>query len=407
MLRIPTFSLIFGLVSAATATSNPFPFSPGFDIEKVALLAESIPSHSWEYGTAAEALLELHNPDYSVFGARPFPVPACDKNNVKALSYAASKIIIGTGKDALSNGDGAVGDPASLGVSAVLLGKTNETYAKAAKETIDYVVNEAPRYWNGAISHRADVPELWADFMYMAPPFLAYYAADTKNESLLRESVAQCKHYREILRANTTEPHRGVWHHIIGPQSQDLGLWSTGNAWAAAGMARIVATVIKAPMPIIWRQLAVAEVTGYIKEIVDGAMASTPDDGLLRNYLDILDVTQRGFGEVSGSSLIAAVIYRMHVLQPWVFTKRYVQWADDLRITLGGNDASGNPHVTSTGIVTPAVNPLGWHDTKPFTTGSPEGQGFVVLLYAAWRDCVLADRCQKHGGHVKRSKLRL
>lgn len=36
------------------------------------------------------------------------------------------------------------------------------------------------------------------------------------------------------------------------------------------------------------------------------------------------------------------------------------------------------------GIVAPAVNPLGWGDTTPDTSGSPEGQAFAVLLHAAY-----------------------
>ena len=69
--------------------------------------------------------------------------------------------------------------------------------------------------------------------MYMAPPFLAYYAADRQDEKLLRESVDQCSHYREVLQSNSTTT--TVWAHIVGPQSADPGLWSTGNGWAAAG----------------------------------------------------------------------------------------------------------------------------------------------------------------------------
>ena len=41
-------------------------------------------------------------------------------------------------------------------------------------------------------------------------------------------------------------------------------------------------------------------------------------------------------------------------------------------------------------IATPAMNPLNWHDTTPYTSGSPEGQD---LVFAAWRDCVYAEVC--------------
>ncbi|KAF8996258.1 family 88 glycosyl hydrolase [Cyathus striatus] len=355
----------------------------------------SLPSHSWEYGAAAEALLELYDPHLSVFGPAPFPVPIVEKESVMSLAYASKKIVIGRGQDGLSNGDGAVGDPVSLGVSAVLLGKADQAYAKAVHQSMGYVVGRAPRFWNGAISHRASVAELWADFIYMAPPFLAYYAVDTKNLTLLDETVKQCSLYRQILRHNTKASYKGVWEHIIGPQSQDKGLWSTGNAWAAAGMTRVLATVMKANLNISWRNHAVDELTGYIKEIVDGVMHAPADGGLLRNYLDNTDRNNHGFGETSGTSLMVAVVYRMAVLKPDVFGKRYVQWADAVRKTIGGRDVNGSPHVTVSGVVTPAVNPLGWYDPKPFTSGSPEGQCFVVLMYAAWRDCVLEEKCSR------------
>lgn len=98
------------LVTAAVlvrAHFRPFLFSPGFDIEKTAVLSESLPSHSWEYGTAAESLLELFNPEFSVFGSAAFPIPTLRRENVRALAYAASKIVIGTGANSLSDGDGA------------------------------------------------------------------------------------------------------------------------------------------------------------------------------------------------------------------------------------------------------------------------------------------------------------
>lgn len=140
---------------------------------------------------------------------------------------------------------------------------------------------------------------LRADFIYMAPPFLAYYAADTNNATLLHESVQQCGHYRQVLQAKSTASYDGVWEHIIGPQHLDQGLWSTGNGWAAGGMARVLATVMKAPVAknAVWRREAVQDLTQWIKEIVDGAMGAPRDGGLLRNYLNDVE-TGHGFGEV-------------------------------------------------------------------------------------------------------------
>jgi hypothetical protein len=41
-----------------------------------------------------------------------------------------------SGKDALANGDGAVGDPASLGIAVMMLGQADTSYADAAIEGI-------------------------------------------------------------------------------------------------------------------------------------------------------------------------------------------------------------------------------------------------------------------------------
>lgn len=161
---LPILLLLAGRSHGASVTCNtssPFPFSPDFDIAKVSSLAEALPSHSWEYGTATEALLELYDPAYSVFGSNPFPVPTLQKDKVKSLQYASQKIKFGTGSDGLIDGNGAVGDPASLGVAAVMLGKTDMAYMNAAKQTMGYLVGTAKRDWNGAISHRRDIVEVW------------------------------------------------------------------------------------------------------------------------------------------------------------------------------------------------------------------------------------------------------
>jgi len=397
---------------------NAIPFSPGYSVQNVVDLAQAISTHSWEFGTATEALLELYDSDLAIFGDHPFEAAKAleksSENLPKGLEYAEEKIVIGTGPNVLSDGDGAVGDPASLGVGAVLLGKKPglERFAAAANETIQYVTLEAPRASNGAISHRVAIVELWADFVYMAPPFLAYYAADTSNLTLLHETVYQCRAYREILQ-NTETPLAGLWHHILGPQDNDPGLWSTGNSWAAAGMTRVLATVLKAPFlsdspeGSAFRSTASDDLASWIKEIIDGALnagADSYENGLIKNYYD----QPQFFGETSGSMLLAATVYRMVQLRPDIFyskgpdRKKYLKWADGIRVTIAGtypDPISGTTleHVDqNNGTIRPAVNPLGWGDTAPWMSGSPEGQSFGVLLYAAWRDCVFAGICQNN-----------
>ncbi|KAG6829088.1 hypothetical protein H0H92_005700 [Tricholoma furcatifolium] len=409
-------SVPFSRMRLGARDYNAFPYNPGFPIQKVIALAVNISSHSWEFGTATEALLELYNPELSIFGDDPFTAAQSlsPDDLPQGLAYAAEKITIGTGPNALADGDGAVGDPASLGVAAVMLGNLDgyEQFGNAATAEYQYVTQGAPRAWNGAISHRVDYVELWADFIYMAPPFLAYYAVATSNFTLLREAVYQCEAYHQILAYNATAPayaFDGLWEHILGPVNNDPGLWSTGNAWAAAGMTRVLATVIKAPdfSPTdadvdaqtisSWRGTAISTLTAIIKDIVDAAIDSAPgsyEDGLIRNYYDNPTI----FGETSGSSMLAATVYRLAVLDPDTFgDDRYIDFAEGIRKVLGCSftyNGTSLTHVDATnGTVRPAVNPLGWGDVNPWMTGSPEGQSMVTMLYAGWRDCILAGQC--------------
>ncbi|OCK84706.1 hypothetical protein K432DRAFT_432094 [Lepidopterella palustris CBS 459.81] len=341
-------------------------------IAKVLSQAITLATHSWEYGTVCEALLEWQNPEDSVFGANPFPggkIPTLDIGKVEALSYVKPHIL--TDNVTLVEAAGAAGDPASLGIPALLIGQTYPEYTAAAQRQEDHLVNTVPRWPNGAISQREAYAELWADFIYMAPPFLAYYAVATANVTLLKEAARQCIEYHDVLSTPL-----GPWHHIVGPKSQDLGLWSTGNGWAAAGTARVLATMVKSPFAGATKGEQKALIAN-IKAIIDGAISlDTDSSGLLRNYLN--DTTW--YGEISGTAMLTATTYRMAVLSPSNFGAKYTNWA------MKKKDLVDKDINATTGIVAPAINPLNWKDNTPFTSGSPEGQSFVVLMHAAYRD---------------------
>jgi rhamnogalacturonyl hydrolase YesR len=151
-------------------------------------------------------------------------------------------------------------------------------------------------------------------------------------------------------------------------------------------MARVLATVLHWDGAGGNRTVEKKQLVQYVGEIVDGAMQVGMDNstGLLRNYLD----DASWFGETSGTALFAATVYRMAVLVPERFaTPKYLGWADDRRKAIAA-------HVDDDGILSPAVNPLNWGSRTPYTAGSPEGQSFGVLLYAAYRDCVCAGTCK-------------
>ncbi|CRK21743.1 hypothetical protein BN1723_003200 [Verticillium longisporum] len=335
-------------------------------------------SHSWEWGTTAEALLELYNPELSVFGPEPFPggkIPKADPSTF-ALRYARRYI---NRNSQILVSDSTVGDPASLGVSAILLGQSENVYLGASKRQAEYLLNSAPRWSNGAISHRSEEAELWIDNMAMSFPFLAYQAVQDDDASLMAETVRQCGLYRDVLQPSGTLD----WRHIVGPISPDYGLWSTGNGWAGYGMVRVLLTLQKWPRSASMSWQA-QQLKTWIKEILDGAMLSGFDGGLLRNYLN----DDSWFGEISGTAMLSAVAYRMAINDPAMFPQRYITWADTNRKALSVRQGRD-------GVFVPAVNPYAWLDRKQYYDGSSEGQAFAVHLNTAYRDCVNAKVCSE------------
>jgi rhamnogalacturonyl hydrolase YesR len=64
-----------------------------------------------------------------------------------------------------------------------------------------------------------------SDFIYMVPPFLAYYGVITRNRTLLSESYNQIELYRNYLFDQT----ESLWRHVLlGVSQNDEGFWSTG-----------------------------------------------------------------------------------------------------------------------------------------------------------------------------------
>lgn len=208
---------------------------------------------------------------------------------------------------------------------------------------------------------------------------MAYQAVAKNDRNLMAETVRQCGLQRDVLKIDKFLN----WRHIIGPQSQDEGLWSTGNGWAGYGMVRVLHTLQK------WSgssnmNTEIKQLKSWIKEILDGALLSGFDNGLLHNYLN----DDGWFGEISGTALLSAVAYRMAVNDPSMFPQKYITWADTNRKALGKQQGSD-------GVVVPAVNPLNWHDRNKYYNGSPEGQAFMVFLYTAFRDCVSKGLCKE------------
>ncbi len=132
-----------------------------FNVSTVKAVMIKNAKSSWEFGTVAQALLELDNPDVSVFGAHPF---ATASPSMEGLAYAQKHITLNA--PLLIANSYTNSDPASLGVFAVMIGKTDSAYTKAAELQRDTLLYHTPRASNGAISHRSHAVELWYRIFY-------------------------------------------------------------------------------------------------------------------------------------------------------------------------------------------------------------------------------------------------
>ncbi|TFK73011.1 Six-hairpin glycosidase [Pluteus cervinus] len=335
------------------------------------------PLKSWEMGTAAEALTEYSWPRLSVFNDFAFPPPSTLPTNYSAsdvLNIAQSVVSKKPqGSLALIANDGSAGDPASIGVAVLLANWTrtdlsNTMYADAAGEQLDYLLNHAPRTPEGAISHRTDQAQLWSDFVYMVPPFIAYFGSlqgGGGEKNLLQIAYDQCRLYREGLRDNG-----GLWRHVAQGSWEDSTHWATGNGWAAAGMLRTLETLNRTTQANLFQQHQL-DLVDWINEILEASWAHQKPNGTLLNVID--DPTS--FADTASTALIASVTYRMAV---FTHNDHLVSHANK---ALGVVKAS----IGQDGTLKGTTDPETFHE--PISPGeySPEGQAFVLLLQAAWK----------------------
>lgn len=338
----------------------------------------NISDKSWEIGAAVEALTELEWPSLGVFGGRVPPPSKLNKtNNAEDVIAIAGQVVNAKTPGALPliDGDGAVGDPASIG-NAVLLANWTRTnasdtrFADAAKDQLDFLLNVAPRSAAGAISQRESEVQLWADFVYMAPPFIAYYGAlqgGAEGTKLLQLAYDQCRLYRDVL----FDADKSLWRHIELGSSSDDHLWGTGNAWAAAGMLRVLETIRKSDLEDQFYDQQL-NLTIWIGEILTGAWKYQKENGTLYNYIDEED----SFADTASTALLAASTYRLAMISG---VSAYISAADRAFELI-------DKSVDEDGWLQNTVDPLSFSTPSVSGTHSPEGQSFVLLLQAAYRD---------------------
>ncbi|TNY17079.1 Six-hairpin glycosidase-like protein [Rhodotorula diobovata] len=376
-------------------------------LEGLLTLLNRTATKSWEIGTHLTALVELSYPDLSPFSSSSSswarPSPDVSPPPTEVLAAVASILASQPAGQAQLVPDGSAADPASVGPYVVLAnftlaegeqigGKSKDEVVSAVERQVEVLLRGTPRTQDGAISHRTEDVELWSDFMYMVPPFFAYLGALTSNTSLLTAAYTQCELYRSHLRDERT----GLWRHINnqfegGGGMADDGLWATGNGWAAAGMARVLATYVNHPDSDVVAEFASqsSELSRWIAEIVNAAWAQPRAKyGLRYNYLN----DTSSFADASGTALLAAATFRLSVLS--IADSVTAPSTDALDAAEGAYRAVVPSRVSSAGVVSPVVDPMSFSDplddARADGSGqsSPEAAAFVLLLEAARRDWV-------------------
>ncbi|KAF5378135.1 hypothetical protein D9615_007521 [Tricholomella constricta] len=371
--------------------------------------------YSWELGTRAQAILSLNATAYSVLTpSTPLPPPPSIPDSLSSAlepffdiarttvaNRGASNDNV-TGPQPLKQ-DGSAADPASIGFAVLLANWTGQSggdYAEAAKDQLEFLQLKVPRTSDGAISHRVSQVQLWSDFVYMVPPFLAYYGVITQNRTLLISAYDQIKFYRSYLRDTSAN---NLWKHVLlGTSGNDEGHWSTGNAWAAAGMLRVLGTIQNSQYAKSLKREQ-KDLAAWIKEIHAGMYPHLdPDSQLFPNYASQPASAPGNFLDAASTALLASTVYRLALLWgehshlPLAERTRSALFSSPTTSGGGGDNTSGGDkdntlsssalaHFDAEGWLTPVVNP---HSYGRLGAQSAEAQAFVVEMQAAWRDWV-------------------
>lgn len=253
--------------------------------EKVIAAMLAMQRHPWEQGVCAQALFEAGRADLWI-----------------PMAYDAVKRQSADGRLAMVGGGAAVSDPAANGeVCLRAYERTGDRFfLEGAEKMLDYLLHAAPRTEDGIICHNEasfeegfSASQLWADGMYMVPPFLAVMGRMT-------EAKHQIRGYLKHL----MDPETGLFFHI-----RDVGQdrfvrrkrWATGNGWALMGLIRIASEA---------RKCGQAEMEQEMLEIharvIDAMIPRMTPEGRFHDLLD----EEESFEDSASALMMAASVFR-------------------------------------------------------------------------------------------------
>ncbi|KZT56587.1 glycoside hydrolase family 105 protein [Calocera cornea HHB12733] len=314
---------------------------------------------SWEQGTAAQALLELHD---------AFPA----QHGIQWLICLAHDSIVRQDVEGrlgvrLNRGDPGATDAISP-VPAILRAYKEtgeEVFLSAAKQAIDFITVRAPKTKDGIVSHRTDGVTLWVDALYMAPPSLAEAGVAWKDQSLLDEAVKQIRGYVSGL----WDHDKHLFSHIYNVDAGKFdrqAFWGVGNGWAVAGMIRVYALL---PHTMTKDKEYILSVT---LDTVSAMLSYLRSDSLLHDVVD----DSSTFVDTNGPQQVAYTIFRLEKLgllptdkqDEWMSKAAAIRKAAHRKVDKYGlvREVCGSPTFDKPGVAT-------------------EGQAFFLLMEAAYQ----------------------
>ena len=306
--------------------------------KKVKMAMLSMQKQNWEHGIASQAFVETGDQEMMILMAREAVIRQGGDGRLAVLGTA--------------NGinDSATPLEAVLRSAEIL---NDQDMRDAAGRMLTYLFEEAPRTEEGFIHHSYHGPELWADSIYMAPPFVAFagYPEEAYRQAMGiidRLWIEEESLFAYRWNAETAE--------ITHPDP-----WGLANAHAIAGMTSLIGYL---PDTMMQERENLKE---YARNHLEGCLNYLRDDYLFHNVIN----DPSTFVETSLAMRVADSVFK-GIEAGWL-DRDYLETAINIREAV-------HRQVDRLGYVTGVPGPPSYG--RPGR--SSEGQAFFLMMEASF-----------------------
>lgn len=305
---------------------------------KVMMAMLSFQKQNWEHGIAGQAFVETGDEQMMMLMAKEAVTRQGDDGRLAVISVA--------------NGinDSATPLEAVLRTAEIL---DDREMKNAADRMIKYLFETAPKTEEGFIHHSYHGPELWADTIYMGPPFIAYAGYP-------EEAYRQVKGIIDRIWIEDESLFASRWN-ADAQQITHPNLWGLGNAHAISGMTKLISHL---PDNMSSEK---EELQNYVRKHLAGCLRYLRDDYLFHNIIN----KPSTFVETSLAMRVADSVFK-GIKAGWIDTE-YLETAVNIR-------KSVHHKVNDLGYVTGVPGPT----TYTLPAWSSEGQAFFLMMEASY-----------------------